>query len=373
VLHPEKCRAAVVVEFGARMQILPVKVPFALEQGAILTRNLLATVCATDVHLLANALPPGYMGEPPLVLGHEVVGQVAEMNGIDTDAVGQDLHVGDRVVWTHGYCGRCRYCVLDHMPSLCANRRSSMAGQKDEFPFLGGGFAEYGYVFPTGGAIRVPEEISDSVASAASCAMQTVVHAYERSGGVDEGTVVVVQGAGPLGLFSVARYVAAGAKVIVVGGPAQRLELARAWGAEKVLDIDDMPSPSERVAWVMDMTGGRGGDIVVEASGVPAAFAEGMEMVAEGGRYVVVGQGHNVDVKFNPSMLNVRNIMITGVRAAAPHHTWRALEFLRRHRATFNWEKMITSTQGLDHINEAFERMDTWDEIKPAIKLLERA
>jgi len=355
------------------MQIVPVQVPSTLEPGAMLTRNLVATVCATDVHMWAGTVPPGYLSEPPLILGHEVVGQVEAMNGVDTDAVGQNLQIGDRVVWTHGYCGRCRYCVVDHEPTLCANRRFSMAGRKDDFPFLGGAFAEYGYIFPTGGAVRVPDEIPDAVASAASCSLQTTVHAYERSGGVDEATVVVVQGAGPLGLFSVARYVAAGARVIVVGGPAQRLELASNWGAAAVLNIDEVPDTSDRVSWVKDQTGGRGGDIVVEASGVPAAFVEGVDMVANGGRYVIVGQGHNVEVKFNPSALAVKNILITGVRTAAPHHTWRAMEFLKRHRATFDWESVITSVQSLEQINDAFQRMSTWEEIKPAIQLLERA
>ena len=368
---PTECRAAVVVELGAPMQIDSVEIPSTLEPGAMLTRNRVATVCATDVHMWAGTVPPGYLSAPPIILGHEVVGQLEVMNGIDSDALGQDLRIGDRVVWTHGRCGRCRYCVIDHEPTLCAHQRSAMAGRKDDFPFLGGAFAEYGYIFPTGGAVRVPDEIPDAVASAASCAMQTIVHAYERSGGVDEATVVVVQGAGPLGLFSVARYVAAGAKVIVVGGPAQRPSSPATGAPLRSWTSTKCRSPPDRVSWVKDLTGGRGGDIVVEASGVPAAFVEGLDMVANGGRYVIVGQGHNVEVKFNPSALVVRNMLITGVRSAAPHHTWRAMEFLKRHRTAFDWEAMITSVQSLDHINDAFARMGTWEEIKPAIQLLD--
>ena len=367
---PTETRAAVVVELGEPMQILPVKIP-ELEPGAMLTRNLVATVCATDVHMAAGSVPPGFLSKLPIIVGHEAVGQVEAMNGVDTDAVGQDLRIGDRIVWTHGRCGRCRYCVVDRETTLCVNQHLAMAGSKDSFPYLGGTFAEHGYVFPTGGAVRVPDELSDAVGSAASCAMQTIVHAYERSGGVDEATTVVVQGAGPLGLFSVARYVAAGAKVLVIGGPAKRLALATDWGADAVLDIADVPDPADRLSWVRDRTSGRGGDIVVEASGVPAAFAEGLDMVANGGRFVNVGQGHTQKIAFNPSDMVVRNLSITGVFSAGVHHTWRALEFLKRHRRTFDWDAMITSVQDLDHINDAFARMSSWEEIKPAIQLMD--
>ncbi|ALV39916.1 hypothetical protein AU252_01020 [Pseudarthrobacter sulfonivorans] len=246
-----------------------------------------------------------------------------------------------------------------------------MGGSIDKFPYLAGGFAEYGYVYPTGGAVRVPDGITDAVASAASCGLQTVVHAFESSPPVNEATVVIIQGAGPLGLFSVARYVAAGARVILIGGPAQRLELAKAWGATDVVNIEEVPSASDRIKLIKDLTHGRGGNIVVQASGMSAAFTEGVEMIANGGYYLIIGQGHDAPVIFDPSVLTSRNISIGGVRAAGAEHTWRAMEFLNRHKSTFNWDSMITSFQSLDHINEAFDRMRSWEEIKPAIQLLQ--
>jgi threonine dehydrogenase-like Zn-dependent dehydrogenase len=248
-----------------------------------------------------------------------------------------------------------------------------MRGSSNEYPYLTGGFAEYVYVFPTSGRIKVPAAISDSVASAASCALRTVVHGFERLGRIDPGSTVVVLGSGPLGLFSVALAAVSGAgQVIVVGGPSRRLDLAKRWGATTVLDVSSTTA-EQRVAAVLDATGGRGADVAAEMSGIPSAFNDGVAVLRRGGRYLVVGQLHTESVPFNPSQIVTKQVSIIGSVSADIGHYAQGLRFLERHASRFDWSEMITGRYSLDHINDAFSGMRTWDEIKPAILLHEDA
>jgi L-iditol 2-dehydrogenase len=97
------------------------------------------------------------------------------------------------------------------------------------------------------------------------------MHGFERFGGIADTDTVVVQGAGPVGLFAVAKAVCEGAsRVIAIGGPKTRLDLATSWGAATVIDVADVATPRERVQAVRDLTAGRGAEIVLEMSGFPS-------------------------------------------------------------------------------------------------------
>jgi L-iditol 2-dehydrogenase len=362
----ETCRAAVLVAPGEPLEIREVQVPSVLEPGAILVETSAATVCATDVHL-ADGLAD-IAARLPVILGHEMTGRVARVGeGVVADSVGQPLSVGDRIIWTHGYCGQCVYCVIENQPVLCEHRRAYMADPCTEYPYLTGGFSEYGYVYPTSGRVRVPDEISDDAASAAACALRTVVHGFDRLGSLDDRHTVVVQGSGPLGLFALAKAVTSGpSQVIVIGGPADRLDLAQRWGAHHVIDVTQT-DPAQREAQVLERTNGRGADVVIEVSGVPAAFSEGMGMLRAGGRYLIVGPLHAQSMPFNPSSIVLKHATLIGSFSASVVHYWRALEFMRHHRDRFAWDDIISSHYSLDRINDAFEGMRSWREIKPAI------
>jgi threonine dehydrogenase-like Zn-dependent dehydrogenase len=223
-------------------------------------------------------------------------------------------------------------------------------------------------VFPTSGRVKVPDTVSDAVASAASCALRTVVHALDRTGAIEERHVVVIQGSGPLGLFSTAKAaVSPAAQIIVVGGPETRLALAREWGATQTIDVDVVRDPAERAGRVLELTNGRGADVVLEMSGVPVAFTEGLAMLRPGGRYTVVGQVHTTSLPFNPSLLVMKQARVTGCLSAGVEHYYRGLRFLEQHAGRFHWDDMITSTRPLDGVNDAVEGMRNWTEIKPAL------
>jgi len=179
----------------------------------------------------------------------------------------------------------------------------------------------------------------------------------------------VVQGAGPVGLFSAAKALAQGvARVFVIGSPAARLELAKEWGAVAI-SIDEHRDAKDRLAIVRDATEGRGADLVVEASGAPPAFSEGIDLLRRGGRYVIVGQAHAESVSFNPSAILFKHLTIIGSLSAHIRHYHRALEFLRHNADRFDWSKILSNVYPLDDIMTAMERMARWTEIKPVIDM----
>jgi threonine dehydrogenase-like Zn-dependent dehydrogenase len=341
-----------------------------IEPGALLVETTAATVCATDAHRWRGQVDSAdARAELPLILGHEMVGRVVRIgDGAQQDSLGQVVHIGDRVVWTHGFCGRCRACTLEHQPTLCHHRRGYMASPCTEFPFVTGGFSEYCYVFPSSGRVKVPDDIPDDIASASSCALRTVVHGFERLGPVGVTDSVLVQGSGPLGLFTVAMATSSGAgKIIVIGGPAERLELARRWGADHTIDITGIADHPARLTQVMDMTSGRGADVVIEVSGSPAAFAEGLDLIRRGGRYLVMGQIHGQSLPFNASSIVLKQANVLGSLSASVDHYYTALQFLRRHAHRYQWTDMISNHYSLNDVPAALLSMATHREIKPAI------
>jgi threonine dehydrogenase-like Zn-dependent dehydrogenase len=368
---PSSSRAAAVVHRGCPLEIVEVSIPDRLEPGALLVKTDAATVCGTDVHVWQSTSDPGggLLNELPVILGHEMTGRIVQFaDGPRTDSVGQGLSEGDRIVWTHGYCGRCLECTVERQPSTCRHRRRYMSERCDRYPFLTGGFSEYCYVFPTSGRVKVPEQLSDGVASASSCALRTIIQAFERLGPIEEHQTVLLQGSGPLGLFGVAKAATSGAaQVISMGGPRARLEIAQRWGATLVIDVDETTDSRLRREMVMDVTRGRGADVVVEVSGAAAAFNEGLDLLRPGGRYLIVGQAHSETVAFNPSLIVSKQARLIGSLSAGVEHYWRALEFLCQHRDRFNWDEMLSATYQLEDINTAFDRMASWQEVKPAI------
>lgn len=305
----------------------------------------------------------------PVILGHEMAGRVVRLGpGAEHDSVGQPLREGDRIIWTHASCGQCYYCRVSHQPTLCMQRRYYMFSCCEEFPYLLGGFSEYCYVMPTSGRVRIPDGISSELASAASCALRTVVHGFDWLGRVTDLETVAIQGAGPLGLFSLAAAIRAGAgRTILIGAPAKRLDVARRWGADHVLNIDEVRDPQERLRRILGLTDGLGPDVVIEVSGGATAFPEGLEMIRRGGRYLVIGQVSGATVSMKPSVFTQKHIQVIGVLSGAVEHYYKALAFLAANRERFAFDEMLSNRYRLDQINEALAAMQRFEEVKPVV------
>jgi threonine dehydrogenase-like Zn-dependent dehydrogenase len=238
----------------------------------------------------------------------------------------------------------------------------------DQFPHLLGGFSEYGYVLPEAGRVRVPDDIPNELASLSSCALRSVMNAIDALDGIGTSETMVVQGAGPLGLLATAVAKISGARrVITIGAPDARLQIASDFGADEILSIE-RTSPEQRIDRVRSLTDGRGADIVMEFTGHPPAFNEGLELLRRGGRYVVVGQLGSETTTIKPSIIVTKQLRILGSISGRAKAYWKALAFLSSHRTDLPFERMISNHYTLDQVNIAMERMKNFEEIKPVIR-----
>lgn len=364
---PDTAFAALMPAFGAELEVTEVRVPRP-EPGALVVEVEVSSVCGSDVHTWQGAVS-NLPVTPPLVLGHEIVGRVAAIgDGAEVDSVGTPLRLGDRVVWEHEACGKCEMCSVERQPTLCPNRRVGMFRTAEEFPYSAGGFAQYSYVWPRSGRVRVPDSVPSNAAAAGSCALRTVVNAFERLGPIDHMSRIVVQGSGPLGLFATAMAARHHPRrLVVVGAPDDRLEVARRWGAHDVVSVGRHPDPAERVAAVEELTGG-GPDVILEMSGAPGAFAEGVLMAARNARYAVVGTlGGGTQEVLVPRIVG-RGLRIIGCLGSDIGSYERGLRFLEQASDEIDFGALFSGrVHGLAGATDSLRSLRNMDEIKPVL------
>jgi threonine dehydrogenase-like Zn-dependent dehydrogenase len=323
----------------------------------------MAGVCGTDVHILHGKVTSIKL---PTILGHENCARVEAIGPEEPvhDITGKLLKVGDLITWLPKSCMRCYNCTILGDQAKC-ERRIGYGGwiRADQHPYLVGGFAEYAWIIPDSDIVIIPPDVPPE-AVVLGDALRIMVHGLERIGGVEYGDTVVVQGCGAVGLMGLllARDAGAG-KVIVIGAPASRLQLAREFGADETIDITQIPT-AERIKRVLEFTNGRGADLILECAGVPAAVAEGMEMVRINGRYLIAGHyGDAGTVPLNPHTLNKKQVIINGAWSAANKHFLRALMLLRK----LPVKKLVTHYFSLDDINEALIAAEQQEALKAVI------
>ena len=341
--------------------------PFALTElpvpdpapGAVVVRVTRANVCGSDLHIWRG---DGFLGlmarDDGRVIGHEMTGVVhAVGDGVDRDWAGAALAVGDRVVYQYfAPCGRCRSCGRG-MTEACAHSFKVLQGKPTVFPHFRGAFADYFYVTPQMALYRVPDTVTDTMVAGVNCALAQVVMGLERVH-VGVGDRVVIQGAGGLGIYATAVARDRGAaQVVVIDGLPERLALARAMGAHEVVDMRELATPDERVARVRELTGG-GADVVCELVGRAEAMAEGLQMVALGGRYLEIGTFYpGSTVAIDPGLLVMRNIRVEAVASYDARSLELALAFLERHVDELPLDQVLADYP-LEAIDDAFADQD---------------
>ncbi len=353
-----KGKAAVFVGARLPMEIREYPLPEVEPQG-ILVKVSLANICGSDLHFWRGEIPWLVF---PSILGHEMTGRVHQLGSeVSTDSTGQPLAVGDRVICTYTRpCGTCLACK-SWRPMDCINLITfAGASSCDQPPHFIGAFAEYYYITPGQFVVKVPDELSDELAAPVNCALTTVMLALQ-SGGVTLGDTVVIQGAGGLGInaIAVAKEMGAG-QVIVIDKIEERLKLARAFGADHTISLNDYPEPRDRVRRVRELTAGRGAEVVLEVVGVPQVIAEGISMLARSviqpSTYVIVGNLNPCQTfQFDPSRLLTRAGKIVTVQGVAPWILPLALDFLKRTKDKYPFHQILHKFK-LEEINEALEQ-----------------
>ena len=234
-------------------------------------------LCGSDLHMYETGRIGYTVASAPFVLGHEFMGEVAAVGMDALDGLHQPLQVGQRVaVEPHVPCWRCELCETGH-PNLCPNHY-----------FYG--------LFPEDGALRermnvsarncfpMPDALSDEVGPLLET-LGVAIHAVDLSK-IRIANSVAVIGAGPVGLLITRLAALAGASQIFAFDKFDwRLRVARAWGATYAYNVDDC----DPVDVVMDLTGGRGVDVAIEAAWSDHSVQQAADMARYGGRLVLVG------------------------------------------------------------------------------------
>lgn len=346
------------------MAIRDVALP-AVEPDGILVRVTRANICGSDLHI--------WRGDTPLrpgdhIIGHEMVGRVAELGRqVRTDSQGQPLAVGDRVTYLYFYfCGRC-YACLEGYRSACINMMRTPY-QMGGVMISMGAYAEYYYLRPGHYVFKVPDDLSDEMVAPANCALAQVTYGLQRVG-LRLGQSIVIQGAGGLGLYAtaVARDMGA-ATVIVIDRLAARLQLAAAFGADHLIDLETFDTEEKRVRRVRELTHGWGADVCVEVVGSPAVIPEGIRMLKNGGRYLIMGSiNPKQTAPLEAGRLVFGRLTLVALATYEPWVLPQALDFLRRNRQRYPFDKLISHTFPLTAINEAFQRADAGEVIRASI------
>ena len=345
-------RAAVLPAPGRPAEIREFPLPDPAP-GEILLETLASEVCGTDVHLREGRLS----GVPyPIIPGHVSVGRIVAANGVERDASGNRLRVGDPVVFhdVFGACGDCYHCLVARQENRCPSRKVyGITCGADEG--LLGGWAERILLRPGVRALALPAGLGVEDFIGGGCGLVTGFAAVERAT-IRLGESVVVQGVGPVGLAAVAFARASGAgTILALGEPEARRKLALRLGADEALGLEG--SAGERTRRVRERTGGPGADIVIEASGNPLALPEGFRMLRDGGKYVIVGHYTDAgEVAVNPHLdLNRKHAEVRGQWGSEFHHWRRALAVFARHRERMPFARVIGKRYRLEEANEALD------------------
>ena len=314
--------------------------------GQVLLAVRAAGICGTDLHIYHDEFPT----QPPVVLGHELAGEVVAAG----DGVTR-VSVGDRVT-TETYfhlCGSCRFC-RGGQPNLCPERRSIGSG-------VDGGFAPY-VVVPERNMHRLPDNLSFQEA-ALSEPLACVVHGALELPKVTAGDVAVVSGPGAIGLLTAQVVKAAGATVVVLGTGVDehRLRLAAELSVDHVVNVQE----TDAQALVGDLTGGFGADVVYECAGAGPSAANLLGLVRRKGQYAQIGL-FGKPIAWDLDQVCYKELSVTGSNASVPSAWDKALCLMAEGRV--RTRELVTDAFPLAEWGEAFRRFEARSGVKTVLQ-----
>jgi S-(hydroxymethyl)glutathione dehydrogenase/alcohol dehydrogenase len=366
-----KIRAAVLEEFGAPLVVQEVDLE-GPKEGEVLVRLHACGVCHTDMYTASGVDPSGYA---PCVLGHEGAGVVEDIGPGVTSLV-----KGDHVVTLFSpQCRECIHCLSDKT-NICLKIRDQQGKgylpdgttrlSKDGEPirhFMGTSTFAEATVMPEIALAKINPEAPLDRACLFACGLSTGLGAAMNTAKVEEGSFVVVFGAGMVGLGAVAGARLMGAeRIVCVDLSEERLALATGQGA-----TDTFVGGPDAVAQVLEMTDGFGADYTFEATGNVKVMAQAVEAARMGWGLCTVtgvaGKGETLDV--------IPRWLITGRRIAGssfggvkgrdqvPQLVQRYLD------GDIDVDAFLSHRISLDEVNKGFELMHEQDGIRSVIEL----
>jgi alcohol dehydrogenase len=310
--------------------------PKVQDDTDIVVRVDSTTICGSDLHILKGDTPEVTRGR---ILGHEAVGTVSSVGtGVKT------VSVGDRVlVSCISACGTCRFC-REGRYGQCLGGGGWILGH-----LIDGTQAEYVRVpFADTSTYPVPTDVSDEEILMLADILPTAYEVGVMNGGVQPGDSVAVVGAGPIGLSAItgAKLFSPGL-VIAIDMADARLDVAKQFGADLTINNER----EDAVAVILELTGGLGVDVAIEAVGVPATFELCTELVRPGGHVANIGV-HGKPATLHLESLWTRDVTIT-TGLVDTSSTPTLLRLLASHQIDAG--RFITHHFGLDQMMRAYD------------------
>lgn len=316
-------------------------------RGEVLVKVAACGLCHTDLHYIDHGVPT--FKKPPLILGHEVSGNVAGV-GMDVDRWKES----DRVLLPAVYgCGQCSMCRTGR-ENVC--EKMVMFGNN-----VDGGFAEY-VLAPAKDLLGLPEEVPLVEGSIIADAITTPYHAVVNRGRVKPGDQVVVFGCGGIGINVVQIAAAIGAQVIAVDISDDKLEWASRLGAQVTLNAQQFDRIDKEIR---KLTSG-GADTGFEAIGNPLTQAQTFASLRTGGRFVVVGYSAK-PMTLDTGRVMYREMEILGSLGCRAVDYPRVIELTRQGKIKL--KELVTARFPLDEINAGFDTLRRGEGIRSVIVL----
>lgn len=340
--YPVRTMKAFVIEqpFQASVKDVPIPVPGPDE---VLIRVERAGICGTDVHIFRGE----YVSPYPIIPGHEFAGTVAQLGeGVS------HLQIGSRVTAEPNiYCGRCTYC-LTHRGNHCDNWQAIGVT-------LNGSMAEYVAV-PADQVFELPANMSFATGAFIE-PLACVVHAMNRLQ-VAPASRALLFGAGAMGQQLIQALARSGVSdLVVVDISADKLKLAKQWGATATLLSDELDESALLAEYP------RGFDVVVDATGIPAVIEQALKYLGPAGKYLQFGVSARTDtVRLNPFDLFQRDWTLIG--SMATNHTFApALQWAKADRIQL--EPLVTKIITLDEVASVLANGPGRDQLKVQVQI----
>jgi L-iditol 2-dehydrogenase len=328
-----------------REEEMPVPTP---GRGEIVLKVQAALTCGTDVKTLRRGHPV-MIPRVPTVFGHEFAGTVAAVGAGVTG-----VREGDRAVAANSApCGDCPLCLAGR-PNLC-----------EDLLFVNGAYGEYIALPPrlvVRNLVRLGRDVPAARAAFAeplACALLGVERAR-----VESGQTVVVLGHGPLGCLLGMVAAARKARVIIVGKAGWRFERVRALG---IAECVDATAGDDVVATIRALTGGRGVDVAIDATGRPEVWEQALAAVGRGGSVVFFGGcAPGTSITVDTRRAHYEELSLLGAFHHTPEVFRRAVDLLEAR--TIDPDGLVTGRMGLRSVRQALDMMARGEALKVLIE-----
>lgn len=316
-----------------------------IDKNDLLVSVKTCSLCHSDIQFIDHGLAPGKL--PPLILGHEIAGDVAKIG-----ANVKNYKVGDRVlIPASKSCGKCLAC------------KSWNETQCEDFQLLGndidGGLAEF-IKINCNDPIRLPYEYSYELGSLISNVLAGAYHVVFDRVNILEGETVVIFGSGAFGLSILQMAKMKKAKVYMVDIFDWKLKLAKKYGADGVLNSNKADICEEAL---IDETHGKA-DVIIETIGVTRTLTQAMNSLKKGGKLVLSGFSEN-SVPFLVKRLILNEISLIGTIGAPKRKIFNIMQYIQDER--IQWKDMITNRLPLEKVNDGINLLRMQQSIKTMI------